>query len=47
MIPIDITKSNIIEAREQHIKSLTPKILKSVSDLNNSGIKSFLTENRI
>ena len=47
MIPIDITKSNIIEAREQHIKSLTPKILKSVSDLNNSGIKSFLTENKI
>ena len=47
MIPIDITKSNIIEAREHHIKCLTPKILKSVSDSDNSGIKSFLTEDRI
>jgi hypothetical protein len=47
MILIDITKSNIIEAREQHIKSLTPKILKSVSDSDNSGINSFLTEDRI
>ena len=47
MIPIDITKSNIIEARELHIKCLTPKILEAVSDSDNSGIKSFLTEDRI
>jgi len=47
MIPIDITKSNIIEAREHHIKCLTPKILKSVSDSNNLEIKSFLTEEKI
>ena len=47
MIPIDITKANIIEAREHHIKCLTPKILKSVSDSNNLQIKSFLTEDRI
>ena len=47
MILIDITKANIIEAREHHIKCLTPKILKSVSDSNNSGIKSFLTEDKI
>lgn len=47
MIPIDITKANIIEAREHHIKCLTPKILKSVSDSNNLEIKSFLTEDRI
>ena len=47
MIPIDITKSNIIEAREHHIKCLTPKILKSVSDSNNLQIKSFLTEEKI
>lgn len=47
MVPIDITKSNIIEAREQHIKCLTPKILKSVSDSNNLEIKSFLTEEKI
>ena len=47
MILIDITKTNIIEAREHHIKCLTSKILKSVSDSNNSGIKSFLTEDKI
>ena len=47
MILIDITKANIIEAREHHLKCLTPKILKSVSDSNNSGIKSFLTEDKI
>ena len=47
MIPIDITKTNIIEAREHHIKCLTPKILKSVSDSNNLQIKSFLTEEKI
>ena len=47
MILIDITKTNIIEAREHHIKCLTPKILKSVSDSNNLEIKSFLTEEKI
>ena len=47
MILIDITKANIIEAREHHIKCLTPKILKSVSDSNNLEIKSFLTEEKI
>ena len=47
MILIDITKTNIIEAREHHIKCLTPKILKSVSDSNNLEIKSFLTEDKI
>ena len=47
MILIDITKTNIIEAREHHIKCLTPKILKSVSDSNNLQIKSFLTEEKI
>ena len=47
MIPIDIKKDNIEKARKKHIKLLTPKILKSVSDSDNSGIKSFLTEDRI
>ncbi|WP_314817735.1 hypothetical protein [Capnocytophaga gingivalis] len=47
MILIDITKANIIEARDYHIKCLTPKILESVSDSNNLEIKSFLTEEKI
>ena len=47
MIPIDITKPNIIEAREHHIKYLTPKILEEVSKSTNQKIKSILTEDNI
>ena len=47
MIPIDITKPNIIEAREHHIKCLTPKILEEVSKSTNQKIKSILTEDNI
>ncbi|MDO4727192.1 MAG: hypothetical protein Q4A56_08280 [Porphyromonadaceae bacterium] len=47
MIYIDINKLNIIEAREIHIKELTPKILKKVSESQFQEIKDFLTEERI
>lgn len=47
MIYIDINKSNIIEAREIHIKELTPKILEKVSKSQFQKIKQFLTEERV
>ena len=47
MIPIDITKPNIIEAREHHIELLLPKVLEEVSKSTNQKIKSILKEDKI